>query len=230
MKSTRLEDTETMRKVVLRKKRRQWVFIALAIFVVAIISVWVIWGVSQFGKSSENTVTVSTQKVERSITGKPIDEDRKAALTSAQNILNLSLKSPTGGNFQERLKALDSGDTKVIDTELSKSIRFKDSFADSDEMKNNTYQSLITIATLINNSTGSSTVAPTSDTMWKNVYVDTELGIAFVPMGVFAGPSSSFSMEMVYDSGSWKLAPYSLLDSVKLSAKLQLAAEAAKTK
>lgn len=230
MKSTRLEDTATMRKVVVRQKRRRWVFVALIAFVVAIVIVWVIWGVSQINKSSDDTVTVTTQKVERSITGKSIDDDRKAALTSAQNILNLSLKSPTGSNFQERLKSLDSGDTKVIDPELVKAIRFKDSFADSNEMKNNTYQSLITISTLINNSTGSSTVAPTSDTMWKNVYVDTELGTAFVPMGVFAGPSSSFSMEMVYSEGEWKLAPYSLLDSVKLSAKLQLAAEASRTK
>jgi hypothetical protein len=230
MNSTRLQDTETMRKVVLRQKRRRWVFFALIAFVVAIVAVWVIWGLTQLGKSSDTTVTVSTQKVERSITGKSIDEDRKAALTSAQNILNLSLKSPTGANFQDRLKSLDSGDTKVVDPELVKAIRFKDSFDDSNEMKNNTYQSLITISTLINNSTGSSTVAPTSDTMWKNVYVDTELGTAFVPMAVFAGPSSSFSMEMVYDGGNWKLAPYSLLDSVKLSAKLQLAAEAAKTK
>jgi hypothetical protein len=37
-------------------------------------------------------------------------------------------------------------------------------------------------------------------------------------------------MEMVYVDGGWRLAPYSLLDSVKLSAKLQLAAESAAKK
>lgn len=223
--------TGTTRKVVVRSNRKFWSIAVIAFLIVGVLAVWLFYGISQAsGNSSNETSTVSTQKVERSLTGKSIDEDRKAALVAATEVLNLSGNSPTGGTFSERLKALDGGDTKVVDPALVKAIRFKDVFADSNEMKNNTYQSLITLSTLIKNSTGASTIAPTSDTMWKNVYVDAELGTAFVPMAIFAGPSSSFSMEMIYVDGGWKLAPYSLLDSVKLSAKLQLAAEAAKTK
>lgn len=223
--------TGATRKVVVRSNRKFWSIAIIGFLVVGILAAWIIYGVSQVsGNSSNETSTVSTQKVERSLTGKSIDDDRKAALVAATEVLNLAGNSPTGGTFSERLKALDGGDTKVVDPALVKTIRFKDIFADSNEMKNNTYQSLITLSTLIKNSTGASTITPTSDTMWKNVYVDTELGTAFVPMAIFAGPSSSFSMEMVYVDGTWKLAPYSLLDSVKLSAKLQMAAEAAKTK
>jgi hypothetical protein len=218
-------------KVVTRSNRKLWSIVVIGLLTVGILTAWLFYGITKASENSSNeTSTVSTQKVERSLTGKSIDDDRKAALAAATDVLNLAGNSPTGGDFSVRLKALDEGDTKVVDPELVKSIRFKDVFADSNEMKNNTYQSLITLSTLIKNSTGSSTITPTSDTMWKNVYVDAELGTAFVPMAIYAGPSSSFSMEMVYVDGDWKLAPYSLLDSVKLSAKLQLAAEAAKTK
>lgn len=223
--------TGPTRKVVVRSNRKFWSIAVIGFLIVAVLAAWIIYGITKASENSStgNTVT-STQKVELSVSGKTADEDRKDALAAAAEILNLSAKSPTGRKFQDRLKALDSGDTKVMDPELTSRIRFQDIFAESDEMKNNTYQSLITLATLINNSTGSSTIKPISDTMWKNVYVDTERGTAFVPLAIFAGPSSSFSMEMVYVDGKWSLAPYSLLDSVKLSAKLQIAAEAAKTK
>lgn len=219
------------RKVVTRSNRKFWSIAVIGFLIIGVLIAWVVYGISQASESSANeSSTTSTQKVERSLTGKSIDEDRKDALAAATDVLNLSGNSPTGENFSERLKALDAGDSKVVDPELVKAIRFKDVFAESNEMKNNTYQSLITLSTLIKNATESDTIAPTSDTMWKNVYMDTELGTAFVPMTIYSGPSSSFSMEMVYVDGGWKLAPYSLLDSVKLSAKLQLAAEAAKTK
>lgn len=229
--SKKTVSTPITRKVVVRSNRKFWSISAIGFLVAAILASWITYGIT---KSSENSSSsapaTSAQKVDRAVTGKTADEDRKAALAAAADVLNLSGNSPTGAKFDERLKSLDTGDTKVIDPELTKLIRFKDIFADSAEMKNNTYQSLITMSTLIRNATGSTEIKPTSDTMWKNVYVDSELGTAFVPLAIFAGPSSSFSMEMVYADGGWKLAPYSLLDSVKLSAKLQLAAEASKTK
>jgi hypothetical protein len=217
--------------VVVRSNRKFWSIAAIGFLVTAVLAAWITYGVTKTSGNSEKSVSVtSSEKVDRSISGKTPEQDKKDALAAAVDILNLSENSPTGANFSDRLKSLDSGDTKVIDPELTKLVRFKDSFADSDEMKNNTYQSLITMATLIRNATGANEIKPSSDTMWKNVYVDSELGTAFVPMAIFAGPSSSFSMEMVYVDGGWKLAPYSLLDSVKLSAKLQLAAESAAKK
>lgn len=229
--SKKLTSRPTTRKVVLRSNRKFWSLAAIGLLIVAILSAWITYGVTKTSENSSSAApATSAQKVDRAVSGKTADEDRKAALSAATDVLNLSGNSPTGAKFEDRLNSLDAGDTKVIDPELTKTIRFTDVFLDSDEMKNNTYQSLITLSTLIRNSTGATEIAPTSDTMWKNVYVDSELGTAFVPLAIFAGPSSSFSMEMVYVDGSWKLAPYSLLDSVKLSAKLQLAAESAKTK
>lgn len=221
----------SVRKVIVRRNRKFWSIVAIGFLLTAILAAWVTYGITKFSENSSTAnVAASAQKIDRAVTGKTADEDRKAALATATDILNLSGNSPTGAKFDERLQSLDSGDVKVIDPELTKLIRFQDLFSDSNDMKNNTYQSLITMSTLIKNSTGSSEIKPSSDTMWKNVYVDSEMGIAFVPLAIYAGPSSSFSMEMVYVDGGWKLAPYSLLDSVKLSAKLQLAAEAATAK
>lgn len=221
----------SVRKVIVRSNRKFWSISAIGFLLTAILATWITYGVTKSYESSSNAnVSTSAQKIDRAVTGKTADEDRKAALAAATDILNLSGNSPTGTKFDERLNSLDAGDTEVIDPELTKLIRFQDSFADSEDMKNNTYQSLITMSTLIMNATGSLEIKPASDTMWKNVHVDSEMGTAFVPLSIYAGPSASFSMEMVYIDGGWKLAPYSLLDSVKLSAQLQKQLEAASAK
>lgn len=177
------------------------------------------FGPEQNTTTSETTdTTTKVEKVSKTVSGKSIDEDKKDALAAAQNVLTLSAKSPTGETVEERVTKLDDSDTSVVDPSLPDTIRFAGEFETDIELQASTYQALITLTSYI---APEGDVAPISDDMWKNVYVDQELGIAYVPVSVFFGPGSAFSLEMVYTDGEWKLAPYTLLDIVRLSASLQ---------
>lgn len=213
----------TSKKKVVRKKNLK--LINSIVIGGLVLILLVIWGTVAITKSvtpEESNSNTSAQKVEKTVSGKSVDEDRKDALNAVTNILTLSAKSPNPDeNFEQRLTKLDAGDRSAIDPALTDTIRFVDVFADSPDMQTNTLQSLITFATVIQQTTGSEAIAPTSDTMWKNVYMDSETGTAFVPLALYAGPSSGFSFEMVYVDGEWKLSPYSILDAVRLSSNLQ---------
>ena len=188
------------------------------------------WGTYYFSTSEnettsgqDNTETVNNEeqkveKVQRSLTGKTLEEDKKEALTAAQGILEASAISPDEKTVQERVEALDNGDTSVVDTSLVEKMRFVGEFADDEELQNTTYQALITLSSYTNED---GTISPISENVWKQVHVDQEAGIAYVPISAFYGPGATFSLELVYTEDGWKMAPYSLLDIVNLSALLQ---------
>lgn len=188
------------------------------------------WGTYYFSTSEnettsgqDNTETVNNEeqrveKVQRSLTGKTLEEDKKEALTAAQGVLEASAVSPDEKTVQERVEALDNGDTSVVDTSLVEKMRFVGEFADDEELQNTTYQALITLSSYTNED---GTISPISENVWKQVHVDQEAGIAYVPISAFYGPGATFSLELVYTEDGWKMAPYSLLDIVNLSALLQ---------
>lgn len=211
------------KKVARKKNLKKINAIVISAVVLVLLLIWGTVAITNASNDSDTSgnSSKSTEKVEKSLSGKSIDDDRKDALAAATDILNTAAKSTDGKTFEERVTALDEGDMTVVDPALESMIRFKDVFAESKDMQTNTYQSVVTLATLIQQSNQTETIAPSSDTMWKNVYVDSETGTAFVPLAIYAGPSAGFSFEMVYVDGNWELAPYSLLDAVRLSAKLQ---------
>lgn len=204
-------------------KVRNLSLMIIAGLIVVIVAIWSFVLLSNDDSSEpENKTETSTQQVERTVSGKTADEDRKDALAVVTDLLNISAESPTGEPFNTRLEKLNSGDRGVINPKIEENIRFVDTFAESKDLQTNVYQSLVTFATLIQQTTGQDKIAPLSVDMWKNVHVDSELGTAFVPLAAYAPQSAGFSFEMVYVDGEWKLSPYSIIDSVKLSAKLQL--------
>jgi hypothetical protein len=195
----------------------------------AILIIGAIWGIVALSGGGSHETTIVTEKVEKTVTGISTDENRKAALSAATNVLNAAVKSPTKEEFDERLTKLDKGDFSVVSPDLENLMRFKDVFAESKDLKINTYQALITFSTLIQKTTEKETIAPISENEWQKVFVDSEAGIAFVPLSLYAGSSVAFSLEMVYIDNEWKLAPYSVLDAVKLSAMLQAPTSAENT-
>lgn len=191
------------------------------VLTLVVVCVVLVVQVSNSGNASPTPTSTSTsvEKVQRSLSGKSADEDRKDALTSAQNLLNLAAKSPTGANMEARLQALSKGDTSVLDPELVKQVRLVDMFADNATMSANAYQALVTLTGYLNeNGKG---VAPVSENSWKMVFVDSQAGTAYVPLSAFYQKGIVFSLEMVYVDGTWQFSPYSLLDLVRLSALLQ---------
>ena len=52
------------------------------------------------------------------------------------------------------------------------------------------------------------------------IYLDKETNTAQIPINIFTGTYGSISFEMVYINNQWRLSPYSLLESVSLSAQI----------
>jgi hypothetical protein len=168
---------------------------------------------------TKGTVPTEIEKVSRTISGKSSNEDRADSVKVLTEILNLALKSPTGATVAERVKALDDSDFSVIDKGLPVLIRFG---PDADEaFKVNTYQSLIVMAATITENTKTDKVTPIAVDSHIFAWADSELGTVFVPLSTFMGEKSVFSFEMVFIDKAWRLSPYSLIDSIRLSATIQ---------
>lgn len=201
---------------------------SITIAVVLLVILLGFWGVYYFASNNSSTnteettsqtkETVEIEKVQRSISGESLEDDKKNALNSAQAILETSAISPDDKSIQERVEALDQGDDSVVDSSLTEKMRFVGEFEDDKELQYTTYQALITLSSYTN---ANGEIEPISDTVWQQVHVDQEVGIAYVPISAFYGPGASFSLELVYTDGEWKMAPYSLLDIINLSALLQ---------
>lgn len=197
-------------------------------FIIAILSMAVVLLILLFGAfvltnankqvtTPNNSTTVT--KVEKSLSGKSADDDKKDALEAAQSLLNAANTYEGDLTVKERLEKIDNSDYSVTDVDsMKKNIRFAGEFADDVALQNTTFQSLVTLSSYLTDENGK--ISPTSDTMYNYVYLDTELGIAFVPVSIFTDGSSAFSLEMVYVDGAWKLSPYSLLDIIRLSSNL----------
>lgn len=166
---------------------------------------------------NSNTDDSKTEKVEKSVTGKSANEDRQDALKAAGEILTLAAKTEKDMTPEERAKKIDEGDMSVVDKDLAKKIRLADVYSE-DDMKANVYQALIAMTKYI---AVDGKVSPVSENSWQSVYVDSEIGVAYVPLSTFYDNGTVFSFEMVYVDGEWKFAPYSFMDIVKLSASLQ---------
>lgn len=172
---------------------------------------------SQDSISETDSNDQKTKKVKKSVTGKTANEDRQDALKAAGEILTLAAKSEKGMTPEERAEKIDKGDMSVVDKGLAEKIRLADVYSEED-MKVNVYQALIAMTKYI---AVDGKVEPVSNNAWQSVYVDSEIGVAYVPLTTFYDNGTVFSFEMVYVDGEWKFSPYSFMDIVKLSATLQ---------
>lgn len=64
---------------------------------------------------------------------------------------------------------------------------------------------------------GSDIIGPWSSNPERDVFLDKEMGIAFVPLGIYLGSQSGMSIELVAVDGKWKIAPYSLISAIQAS-------------
>lgn len=207
-----------------RERKTKVVFIILGLAVVLAI----IWGTVAItmdrnddtnGAITPPQATETVEKVTRSVTGKTVDEDREDAVAALTKILNTAHISPDGKEATERLTALDKDDMSVVDPSLESLMQFSEDSTQG--FKVSTYQALITISAVIHSSTVNENIVPAREDYLSITYADPEIGSVFIPLNVYVGQGAAFSFEMVYVDGEWKLAPYSLIDAVKLSAMIQ---------
>lgn len=181
------------------------------------------------GKSSSKLMTGSDvssseqRKVQDTVSGKSKDQDKKDALHVAESILNSSA-TEKGKSTEDRLKSIDSGDESSVPKDLKDKITFVDSFESDPVLQRATYESIITLK----DNVFKDKEAKAPENGWQAVEVDSSKGIAWVPVGAISQTGVPFTFEMVYKDGEWKLSPYSLLESVKMSSMLGSASETSK--
>lgn len=199
----------------------------LAVGLMGLLALGLVWGIVFTLKDNDAKPTTPTPtatgpakvvKEQRSVTGKSLEEDKKAAIAALNNILITADKSPTGVAAPARLQTLNTDDYSVIDPALPGLIHYgPDATAG---LKTSTYQSLVTLSTVVKEKNGKGKIEPINEDAWKSTFGDPELGTVFVPLNIYAGKGAAFSLEMVYVDGAWKLSPYSLIDAIRLSAAL----------
>lgn len=165
--------------------------------------------------TSETSPSGTPTQQDRSVSGKSLEQDKKDALKASTSILNEGTVG-ANENYQQPLQRLEQGDTSDVSKKLTNQLHLTGAFESDDEIKVTVYQSLITLSAVIGGSEGNE-IKPASNDVWQNVQVDQEAGIAYVPLSVYANRDVPFSFEMVYIDGEWKLAPYTLLEAIKMS-------------
>lgn len=210
--SARLEQEER-----LRGKPKSNKTVVLLAFFIAVVIVGAAFAIGRFTAPALSTVDDTTTQVTKSVTGESVATDQKNALAAAQALLS---NSATEGDYQARMAQIEAGDTSSVPKEVVEGVYLSDSM-ESEGARSSTYQSLVALNALMIK--GDAKIA-TKDAA-SAVQVDSENGIAYVPLGVFTGTDVPFSFEMVYVDGEWKLAPYSLLQSIQMSSAINTDAE-----
>lgn len=217
-----------MRRKTLKKKpvtktlpeaRKRFIFIALG----GLVLILVIWGIvliATFTKPSSSAVETPQEQVQvlRGVSGKTVEEDQRDALAATVALLNAAGESPTQATALERLKKVEAGDYSVVSKGLEEGLHLPPGTPEG--LKQSAYESLITLNMALQSQTGKTVIAPAGDNAHEAVLMDSGLGMGFVPLGALSGKSAVFDFEMVYVEGQWKLAPYSLVSQVRLSALL----------
>lgn len=196
-----------------------FVSVTVALVLVALIG----WGLAlQTIKKDNDTSASGFESGSTSTSTTSIDEDRQSALVAAETILETAAKIPDGSSsdMMARLEALSRDDTSVIDPTLPSLIDLDDSET-LPASENNIYQGLITLSSYLLKS-GEAT--PLTTTSWKNVHINSDKGIAYVPLSIFE-ESAPFSLQFVKTDDGWKLEPYSFLNEIKIAAGLASSSE-----
>lgn len=151
------------------------------------------------------------------------DTGRMEAVKATEDLLNSAyLEFDTEEEYMEAMEKIQTdGYDAVLPEELSDRIHFVDIFDGNEAAEVVTYQTLLALSAQITMETGEEvSLQYDEEQVEGNVLYDEEVGIAYVPVSAFAKGDVSFSLQMVYVDGEWKLAPYSIIESVQLSASL----------
>jgi len=192
----------------------------LKIIVGSVIGI-IILSISFFIVLNRDTSDNSTSLLkENSLINENSTDVKKDILLSATELLQIASASPNDDTFDARLQKLDSGDLSVINEELNDKIILTEEFSGSSSNTIDLYQTLIALSQAIITNNENSEITPYNDVAYSTIYLDKENGQAFVPLSAFTGTQSYFSLEFLYVDGEWKLAPYSLVEEVRLSSSL----------
>ena len=164
-----------------------------------------------YGKPGGN-VTITQEKVNRTLTGKSVEEDKKDALDALTRTLNEA--STSGGSYQDRARQIESGDYSSLPEGWKDKVS-----APTDKDKASAWEALIVLnANMKEFFKNNDELKPVSDAALKHVVVNQEAGVAHIPGSVFLGTDVPMTFDMVYVNGHWVLDPFNLVQDILQSA------------
>lgn len=198
-------------------------WIALSAGLIILIGVIVLIVVTANKPITTETSTTEQVKVEKTLSGKSVAEDKQDILTAAVALLDTVEAPKDAAEFESYMQKIESGEVAVPE-ELKAKIRLVDSLATEDGIERTIYQTLVTFATFSKQSTGNDKVSPLYEDAASGIILDQEVGVAYVPTTLFVNSGTGvngFSMEFVYVDGEWLFSPYMTLDELRLALVLQ---------
>lgn len=151
---------------------------------------------------------------------KELDNFSKKEAVEALRVLFVeAMKDTKGRTFEERMTRLENN--YDIDDVLSKETL--DKIYMSEEFSKDKFNRLFTASTVLiqarlaTENSNNEDIYPAVSSYEDAVYLDSRVMNAFVPLDIFVGSSTGYAFEMQYIDGEWKLNPYSLIMSMKLS-------------
>lgn len=215
--------TQETPKVEPQKKRS---YLAITLIVLALIALGVALAVFFANKDDSVGTTPDEQPTTQSQSDSSVpsaDTGRMDAVEATEDLLNsVYLDFDSEEDYMEAMEKIQTdGYEAVLPEDVSDRIHFVDIFDGNEGAEIITYQTLLALSAQISMETGEEIALQYDETQVEgNVLYDEEVGIAYVPISAFATGDASFSLQMVYVDGEWKLAPYSVIESVQLSASL----------
>lgn len=158
----------------------------------------------------------SVDQMDRTLSGKSLDEDRADALAAATALLQSAGATQDLEETEATVAKMDSGDFSMLPEDFDSQVRYYDSYAKDEAFKAEVRMSVFTLAAYAKNSAGVNELTPDAGRL-STVRVDQETGIAQVPLELYFGSSNVLSLEMIYVDGQWLLEPHSLTSYIRLS-------------
>ena len=209
------------------KNSRLAIGFTAATAIVLIVIVWVAVGLSSKKATptaaKARTVTVTTSSPSpvpnQTSTADVLSESEAQATSSVANyatgFLNAAADLATNSKLEE---ALSKGNSAQVPLSFKSYFRFVGGLQSSKTFTSISYLTVLTLASSIKQAqvaAGASKIQVLSGVKLPNyVYVDKQVGNAFVPATIYLGASIGYSLEFVYVNGGWKFVPYSLVDEV----------------
>lgn len=171
------------------------------------------------GKETTTSVTEkSTSNSEKS--NAKADFSKKSAVSTLTSMLNEFDKAPKDKmTLEERAKELNKDNYdkgKIFSDKAWNSIQLDDFMKTDPRGVKLTAQSILSVLNAIHSSTSSKTIAPAEVDYSGVVYLDSQAKIAYIPLDLYTGTSTNFSIELFYMDGEWKLQPYSLITQLAI--------------
>lgn len=201
---------------------KNFVKIVISIIAFVFVSILIFIGVNNYNNNksdSADSTNVVVEKAQKTLSGKEVAEDKKDATQAVQDLLVVSSDFTKDTTSETVLQEIEENNRESIKVdEINNKVRMVHEFEDNEDYQNMTYIVLVSLSETAKDANNNQ-IAPLMEDSYQTVYVDSEMGIAHVPLSIFGGPT--FSLTMVYDNGEWKLDPYGIIDLIKLSANVQ---------